>query len=496
MVIIEKGTTAIRIICNSSGYLAEAPQVSIWEFLRKNLTEYEWDNRKKVSIFKYAYYRYDKVTGVLNLPINILRYLETYFRTMGVVFTINQIAPNPSVDINIINSGIFEDRDYQVDAVKFLINPKQYMKALELQTGRGKTYIAIRTIMEIRKRAIIIVPAFLMVQWNDSLTAMCDAKLGVIQGSKSIQDIVNANYETDVDVFLASITTLQEYAMGGSIYNVMPPFSEFILNLQIGVKVVDECHLNFSANMMIDIQSDVEHNIYLSATYIRSSKNSHAIFRKIFPDEIKYDSGVADRYVDVTEVQYSLGPIEKKRYSVDRGYSQFKYEKFILRSPQKLRDFINKVLYPVVEKYYIEKKRDGQKLLILVGLREFAELLGQWFDNMYPNLKSVAFLGGSEESELVESDIIISTAGSAGTGKDIKNLRTMLLFTSFSSEATTMQTMGRLRKLEEDTPEFCYLINVGVDSHLRHSEVRRPIYKHLGKSFTVVSVSEGDRNHG
>jgi superfamily II DNA or RNA helicase len=257
--------------------------------------------------------------------------------------------------------------------------------------------------------------------------------------------------------------------------------------IKVGVKIVDECHLNFSANNLIDIQSDVAHNLYLSATYLRSSKNSRAIFRRIYPDDIKFNGNDYNKYVNITECRYSLGPIDVRHVQTNRGWSQYKYEKFLLRSPKKMADFLDRVLHPVVEQYYIEKRRRGQKLLVLVGLTELAEFLTQWFRSMYPDLVSTAYIYGTEEAMVLESDIIVSTVGSAGTGKDIKGLRSMILFTSFSSESLTLQTIGRLRKME-DTPEFVYMVNTALDHTKRHADIRRPIYRHIAASFGVIEV--------
>ena len=137
--------------------------------------------------------------------------------------------------------------------------------------------------------------------------------------------------------------------------------------------------------------------------------------------------------------------------------------------------------------FFINKAKFGQKVLILVGLKDFAETLTAWCRDTYPALTSIAFLHGVGDEELEKSDIIVSTIGSAGTGRDIKGLRTVILFSSFGSEALTLQTIGRLRKME-DTPEFVYLLNTKIKSHHQHCKKRRDIYKDIGKSFQVVEI--------
>lgn len=485
---INKGTTALTLKCNAGGQIINCLTVSIFPFLKKHLIEYEWDYRFKVNKPKYFYFKFDRGSDTLYLPVNILKYLESYFNYNGVVYEINELQPNDTIFIHTNNISTFIDREEQTDAIKFLTNGPG-MKALELQTGKGKTYIAIRSIIEINKRALIIVPASLLNQWYEDLRAICDAEISLIRGNRSIYDLVKNNYETDAGIFVASVNTLQDYACGSQAYEVLPPMMDFIRDLKIGIKVVDECHLNFNANTLIDIQSiNIQHNIYLSATYIRSSKASDNIFKKIYPDEIKFDNSKYDSYVNITECRYSLGQINPKYISTNRGYSQFKYEKLILRSQSKLNEFIRRILLPLVETYFSTIKNDNQKLLLLVGLRDFADMLTAWFRDTYPEFNTISYLHGTDDSELEDADVIISTLGSAGTGKDIKGLRTVILFTSFSSRALSLQSLGRLRKLPNDTPEFIYLVNTALESHKHHAKIKRDIYRSAGKTFNVIEI--------
>jgi len=432
----------------------------------------------------YYYYKYEKDTGNLNMPAKILPFLVNYITNHSLRYDIVQIPPNESESIDIINLENFQDREDQIDAINFLISEAP-MKALQLQTGSGKTFIAVRAIMELKLRTLVVVPAYVMSQWHISLQNMCKVEVGVLQGNKSILKLIDARYETNVGVFLASINTLQEYAAGVGIYNTFPSFRSFIRDLKIGIKIVDEYHTSFSANTIIDVQSDVANNLYLSATHFRSDRNSNAIFQKIFPKEIRFDEQEYNRYVNITEYQYSFGDIHDKLVSTNRGWSEFKYEQLLLRSQAKLEKFVDSVLHPVMEEYYITKKHGNQKLLILVGLREFAEFLALWIKEHYPDYSVSSFLYGDPDELLESTDIIISTLGSCGVGRDIKGLRSVILFASFGAESLTMQTIGRLRKME-DTPEFVYLVNTGIKAHRKQAAKRRPIYNHIGKTFKIV----------
>jgi hypothetical protein len=279
---------------------------------------------------------------------------------------------------------------------------------------------------------------------------------------------------------------LQEYVNDNPQYQGLPSFRDFIKGMKFGVKVTDECHLNFHTNAMIDIQSDIEHNIYLSATYMRSGKNSDQIFKRIFPDHIKYDQGGYNRYVNITECNYSFGPIADKYVSTPRGYMQAKYESWLLRSPQKLTKMFEKIAF-LVKKYFIDIRKDKQRILILVGTIDFGTSLVAYLREVYPDMDIEEYFSSTDDEILNRSEIIVSTSGSCGTGKDLKGLRSMIAFVSFAAEALTYQTLGRLRAMD-DTPEFIYLVNRGINSHIRHSNIRRPIYRHLCRSFNTLEL--------
>lgn len=352
----------------------------------------------------------------------------------------------------------------------------------------GKSYIAIRAIMKLNKKALIILPANLVDQWYDVLSTTSDASLSIIKGSKSIYSLFAGEFDFGTDIYIASISTMFEYATGKKHYDGLPSFSEFIKRLDIGVKITDECHLSFYQNAIIDIQCNVEHNIYLSATHLRSCRASNDIFKRVYPDSIRYGGGKYDKYVNITECEYTLGSINEKRIITKRGYSQFKYEQLIMKDSKKTNRLMDEIMIPLIEEYYMSVRKTGQKLLILVGLTEFAEMITEWMKINYPTFDSQVFLYKTPESVLDTADIIVSTIGSCGTGKDISNLRTMILLVSFASETLCLQTIGRLRKIGKDTPEFVWMYNRSIAPHVKHGNIRRLIYADIGKTYNKIKL--------
>jgi hypothetical protein len=107
----------------------------------------------------------------------------------------------------------------------------------------------------------------------------------------------------------------------------------------------------------------------------------------------------------------------------------------------------------------------------------------------YMDLNINTYFSDTEDEILDESDIIISTVGSCGVGRDIGNLRTTIVTNSFNAFTLNKQTLGRLRKLKNgDTPHFIYITNENIQAQMNHRYQRKKIFQPLGLKYTELSV--------
>lgn len=462
-------------------------------FIDHFLTEYEISSDKeRTPTYQYMYYNtQDKM---LHLPRYLIKEFVPILYRFKKEFEITEIPPNEFKRHDFKVNPQYKDRPNQKPVINYILNKKGPFRCIELQTGFGKTYCALKGAALLGKKILIISPGHLLEQWYEEtlkiISNLTEEDIYVLKGKDSILKLHKEDFKSNYKVYLASISTLSNYALNTNhVYDECLNLYTFLQKLQIGTKIVDECHLNFYKIVSIDLQSNIDTNIYLSATYVRSDFRSNKIFNRVFPSEIRYNTDAYDKYVNIFEYSYSLGLVPEKYIVTNKGYSQIRFEKWLMKKRSKLFFLYYEVILPSVQNHFIDVKKEGQKCLILVRLKDFAKTLCSMLQHNIKDLNIGTYFYETPVEELENLDIIISTIGSLGVGSDIKNLKTVILFESFAAKSWILQTLGRLRKLKNDTPEFVYLQCTDIRSQLFHRQIRRGIFKDVAKKFIIRKIN-------
>lgn len=480
---IHKGHNHFRVKADKNGEIC--PGFNGYAFIKRYLAQMEFDPRRRRFVKTCDYGVYDRSTRCFRFPIEVLDLFKKDAGSCG-VFISEKNRKHSAQDVEFKILDGWEDRDYQKKAIEFLTTHPSSMKCLTLQTGQGKTYCAIRAAASLG-HPFIVMTSGLLDQWEKAITQLLDISpddVYVIQGSGSLLKLAKMDAEgIRPKVFIASTKTITNYVEYGDNYQDFVPFQEFVEYYGIGTKIVDEFHLMFHANVMIDLFTNIKHNVYLSATPKRSSKNEEVIFSRVYPEKHKYATPYK-KYVDIFMYSYDVGYFPEKRYMTHKGYSHTKYEKILLSKPAYMNDFVGRILKKLIGAHYVNKRKMGQKLLILCSTIDMCKVVKKRLQDIYPDYKINTYLGSDPDSNLVNVDVIVSTPKSAGTGRDISDLLSVITTTSIGSEPQTIQILGRLRKLKNgDTPTLVDIFNCRIPSHHRHKQTRAAIYRALGNSF-------------
>ena len=482
-IVIEVATTWIRFKSTRSGDLNG---VNISYFIKGTCQEREFDPRINKWIMTAKYTSYDEKEGYAYAPRymlnSLIRYIEDNCDTEVKQKVIEPITPI-KVDLP-VKDGV-ELREVQVPVVKFLTDESIGFKPLALFTGAGKTMASIYSICQLGYPALISL-GLLIDQWLKSILQFTDISRDDIYVVKGFDTLANLWKAIDngfrPKILLFSMRTLDLYAVKcEGAYAELPPYEELIKTLGIGVKVVDECHLNFNTNVLIDLKSNIKMNIYLSATYQRSSYQGRKIFNMVFPAELKFGEQFVKKYTTVYTCGYrlSINPRDLGRFRSFKGYNHAKYENYLVRHKLVLEYFVELVIKTCLYKYFDEVKKEGQHCLILVQTQQFACKLAEYLTEQRNDTVSVFFAGSRDaygKEENLDANVIISTVKSCGVGRDIKNLKTCINTVSFSSPPQCIQILGRLRELPNEETIFVDICNTEIQQHVRHMYNRTAIY--------------------
>ena len=98
----------------------------------------------------------------------------------------------------------------------------------------------------------------------------------------------------------------------------------------------------------------------------------------------------------------------------------------------------------------------------------------------YPKLVINKYTSGDPYENLLNSDISVSTGGSAGTAVDIPDLMTCLSATAISKSETNLQVAGRLRDNKRwpgRAPIFLYFVCDDIAKHVSYHQKKVKLLK-------------------
>jgi superfamily II DNA or RNA helicase len=427
-------------------------------------------------------------------------------RCLGEVNITIHSAPEPA-EMFFEYEEIIPPRDEeQVEMINFVSANGEWAKTSDAPrifmvsaVGTGKTYTScVGAVLYKKKTLIICHRSELLKQWRTTLIekiGMNDSDIHTL----STEDFLAAEQmELDLgDVYLLSHQTFRFAlrAMNGYFERV----GKAIENLGIGLKIIDEAHLEFHNIVLIDMCMNVKRNLYLTATDGRSSKEENTIFKYVFTNAIKYTKNAKHKrkwieYCTIfinTNVPYKVAKFQLEN---GRGMNATKYGKAVIKRDKNQTHFnaINELLR------LIFTKDEHAKVLIFMPLIELCEEL-EFFINTHLN-KDQSFdydlrVGTinshntkAENEHTGKCDVIISTILSCGTGKDIPGLTDIICCSPFKSAITTEQVFGRLRYYGKNCG-YWDIVDESVKMDMIFAKLRLKTIKNIALSMSSIQFS-------
>jgi len=474
----------------------------------RRLAVYEkvWDPNRRRKVMKvkaiYATRSYDRKTyGFLIEELeSLLNYLkQSNYTSREWQINKHTAVPGEPIDIALL-PGVKPRDSEQEAALAFISESGKRNRVLPLRTGGGKTATSLMAIAQFKVRTALVMGATYIDTWIKSI----DWVLGygkddilVIRGRKSLEDLITLRRQNELTqkLIFFSISTLRAFLEDHlddnlAIEGVTPlTLMEF---LGVGVRVVDEAHTMPHALVRDTIHTHVGRNIYLSATIESEDSFIQSMYDKMFPMKDRFGEGTNNKHAEAICVRYYLEDSTGLKVEGPRGYSHVMYETWIMKRAVHLSNYMDLVMSLIKDFYLVERKAD-MRCLVFCNTIEMCALMAAGIKARIEvdGLSISDYTGSHDESVLYETDIVVSTPKSAGTGKDIPNLRTCINTVAIGSVQLNRQCLGRLRPLEDYpdiSPTYLWLECADIPKHTQYSwKIRTDHFPSHTKSITSIT---------
>lgn len=493
---IDVTTMGFSVRVSKRGVLIDA-SLDIYPYSKK-FENIKWNNTERRYELKHEFFFFDEIRERCYFPRFDLDNFLDFLREKNAKYALNYIEPTEGTEISYLMLPFVEYKsEIQKNAIEYISNEDNGpIRGLALQTGQGKSISFIWGIQRLGRLAMITMTSRLE-QWCSELkkyTTLEDDDIYVIQGVASLTKLFNQiGNQVKPKIILASTKTIRLYIEYGPTYQHLPHPSELTDKIGIGIIGTDEYHEHFFTNYLIGMIFNAKLAIPITATFLAPDPFVNEIFKRFIPQNTQFVGGGYKRYVNVTAYMYESGGmyIKKQNYTARGVYSQVMFENFLMskKGAIVLDSFIHSAIIPIMRNHYSDIADEGEKLLILCATKGFGEHLLKILKKE-TNRSISTFFSGMNTFILEKTDIIISTPGSAGTGRDIKNLRTCIVLENTSSEIRNLQFIGRLRDFPsvKNTPEYCYISFRCIPAHVNYANKRAMLYGPRALQFRHRSI--------
>lgn len=392
-------------------------------------------------------------------------------------------------------------RDYQEPIVQFLVERGCPIRVLSVQTGRGKTMMALKGAERLGYRTVVIVPAMFADKWHSDILETFDVdknEILYVKGLKSLYGLFKmaAAGALTEDFILISSTTMQMFMRNYECDTAItlekgPHPEEFFEILEAGFKIIDEVHKGIHLNIKMDLYTHIEKSAYLSATIDASQPFINRMNQMAYPNKDRYQGLAFDRYVAMIALEYNLLNPEKARFKDKQGnYSHIVYEQYLMKHPQLLKEY-DRMNMELVEDLFIKTREPDHTMIVFAASVDYCTHLTKQLRARYPDMSIGRYVGEDDYTVFVESTIVVSTVLSSGTALDKENLTVVLMTNSIDSKQSNEQSIGRLRRVKKYpdlTPRFYYLYCRNIPKQVEYHERKMENYKEKAKTqLTMIS---------
>lgn len=448
-----------------------------------------WDHqlKRKILTLKTLYsVRYD-LTKTHGFHINCLDDFIIFLSNNNISSSYIKIIKKekeitPSLHNLKIREG-FSLRPGQGNIVDFLTTNDK-IKCLPAQMGVGKTLLSLYSGYLKGFRFLIIMSARYLDIWLKEIYKGKGTKEGlfingqeetiVIQGKNTFIKTIKLAQENNLNksIIIITIGTLSDYLKEFEQNNVSTygcnPDSLYDL-LKINTIYCDEVHELMHCHFRHAINCYFNEIVYLSATITSNDPNTNKLYNLIYPINTRYDGLSISKYINVTAIGYNFNNPDKIRHEGSRGYSHALLEESIMKNKKMLLNYLNMIV-EIIKKIFVNNYQENQKMIVFMYTVQLCSITAEYIRQELPQFTCADYTAKHDIEVLYSYDIVITTPGSAGTGKDIEGLVVVLNTIMVRKYEKNSQMLGRLRPVDNlfkgVEPCYYYIVAINLKKHM------------------------------
>lgn len=475
--------------------------------------KYNNPDKEKPQGDQYSVHADDGVYYFMNGQMEAIRnIIDQTMMNLGIKIDIiyNKFEPpvGKEVTFDNYNFNIWEEDEdskfyFQNGVVETITGPSPRHDILEIQTGRGKSLMAMKAFVLNSKRVLMITKPSYVEKWVPDLTKSTERGLGlkdgellVCGGVKAVDDLLEAgrqgtlNSKPETKVILISSRTLDMWIKECIEDGEMELVENFLTYIETDYVVYDETHEWFRNNYWTTMLLNPPRLLDMTATIIPEDQFMRNRYAERLPNECRYNDVDYIRYIKAISVYYTmLNKKDIKRINSMKFYNHTEFEKVIMRRGKKCKEAYYNMVYELLNMFYFRKYQKGQRALIFFASQKMCTEFVDYVKERRPNFNVKRNIQGDSLEEFLEADIGVSTPGKSGTAIDIPGLVLSIMTVALNKGDKNLQVLGRTREVKDwdVEPRVIYIHAHQVAKHVKYLIRREKLFRGKVKSFDILS---------